>query len=147
MLEPLSQRECVNRLGSGCVGRVGLVAEGVPHVLPVNYASEATGRVVYRTMQGTLLSTVAGQQVVFEVDGFDRDRAVGWSVCVHGTAHEVSVPTASAARTLADHSLITWAPGLRDCWFAIEPDELTGRAIALNGDPSDLDGWIQGVVS
>jgi len=147
MLEPLSQRECIDRLGIGCVGRVGLVADGVPHVLPVNYASEATGLVVFRTMQGTLLSTVAGQRVVFEVDGFDRNHAMGWSVCVHGTAHEDSVPTASAARSLADRSLITWAPGPRDRWFTIEPDEITGRRVALSGDLSDLDGWIQGVVS
>ena len=147
MLEPLPQRECIDRLGSGCVGRVGLVADGVPHVLPVNYASEATGMVVFRTMQGTLLSTIAGQRVVFEIDGFDRQQAQGWSVCVHGTAREVSVPTAEAARSLAERSLISWAPGPRDRWFAIEPEEVTGRSVALSGDLSDLDGWIQGVVS
>ncbi len=71
-LEVLSQAECTAKLASGCVGRVGLIVDGAPHVLPVNYAADATGEVVYRTAGDSLLATVAGQSVVFEVDGFDE---------------------------------------------------------------------------
>ena len=60
-------------------------------MLPVNYAADATGKILYRTAGDSLLATVAGQSVVFEVDGFDENAKTGWSVCVHGQALEVFV--------------------------------------------------------
>jgi nitroimidazol reductase NimA-like FMN-containing flavoprotein (pyridoxamine 5'-phosphate oxidase superfamily) len=146
MFEHLTQRECVERLSTGRVGRVGLVLDGVPHVLPVNYTCDATGLVVFRTQDGTVLATIDRKAVVFEIDGFDASRAMGWSVCVHGTGREVFLPQAEAAQALSEQSLITWAPGPRDRWFSIVPDELTGRRVELSGDGC-ADGWIRGVVS
>jgi nitroimidazol reductase NimA-like FMN-containing flavoprotein (pyridoxamine 5'-phosphate oxidase superfamily) len=146
MFEHLSQSECLARLVAGRVGRVGVVVEDAPHVLPVNYSSDPTGVVVFRTAEGTLLTRVDGRAVVFEIDGFDTQKAIGWSVCVHGRGHEVTTPSATATRSLVDRGLISWAPGPRDRWFSITPDELTGRRVELTGDLSDL-GWIEGVVS
>jgi nitroimidazol reductase NimA-like FMN-containing flavoprotein (pyridoxamine 5'-phosphate oxidase superfamily) len=146
MFEPMSQSECIARLVAGRIGRVGVVVEEAPHVLPVNYTSMASGAVVFRTAEGSLLAQVDGRLVVFEIDGFDVKKAVGWSVCVHGRGHEVTTPDATATRALIDRGLISWAPGPRDRWFSITPDELTGRRVELTGDLSDL-GWIEGVVS
>ena len=91
-LEALSSAECIAKLSARCVGRVGLIAEGCPHVLPVNYAADATGEILYRTAAESLLATVGGKSVVFEVDGFDETAKSGWSVCVHGEAHERALP-------------------------------------------------------
>jgi len=145
-LDILSQAECTAKLASSCVGRVGLVAQGSPHILPVNYASDATGKVLYRTAGDSLLASVGGQPVVFEVDGFDEKTQTGWSVCVHGEAREVVVPRGPTASQLVDRAVVTWAPGPRDRWFAITPSEVTGRKLPMSG-VVDRQGWIEGVVS
>ncbi len=145
-LEVLSPAECTAKLSAGCVGRVGLIADGCPHVLPVNYASDATGQILYRTTGESLLARVEGQAVVFEVDGFDETSKTGWSVCVHGPAREVLVPRGPAASELVERAVVTWAPGRRDRWFSITPAELTGRKLPMTG-VADNHGWIEGVVS
>ncbi len=145
-LEALSSSECTAKLSAGCVGRVGLIAQGCPHVLPVNYASDATGEILFRTAAESLLATVGGQTVVFEVDGFDETAKTGWSVCVHGQAREVLVPQGPTAAQLVERGVVTWAPGPRDRWFAIAPAELTGRKLPMTG-VVDHHGWIEGVVS
>ena len=145
-LEALSADECTAKLSAGCVGRVGLIADGSPHVLPVNYAADATGEILYRTVAGSLLAGVGGQSVVFEVDGFDQSAKSGWSVCVHGEAREVVVPQGPAAAQLVERSVVTWAPGKRDRWIAITPAEVTGRRLPMSG-VADHPGWIEGVVS
>lgn len=144
-MDTLSETICTERLLAGVVGRVGFVHDGQVHVLPVNYAADATGEVMYRTQEGTGLATVGGQQVVFEIDGFDAASHTGWSVCVRGTAREVLVPTAPALRSLVERAVVSWAPGPRDRWIAISPDVVTGRQLPL----TDLarQGWIEGVVS
>jgi nitroimidazol reductase NimA-like FMN-containing flavoprotein (pyridoxamine 5'-phosphate oxidase superfamily) len=147
MLERLSERECISLLGTSCVGRVGFVIDDIPEVLPVNYACDATGLVVFRTIGGTLLSRVDGHRVVFEVDGIDEPVKAGWSVCVHGAAQEVFLSTATTAQTLADRSLISWAPGPRDRWFSIAPVEITGRRISFTEDITKFEGWFEGIVS
>ena len=98
MFEHMSQSECIARLVAGRIGRVGVVVEEAPHVLPVNYTSMSNGAVVFRTAEGSLLAQVDGRVVVFEVDGFDVKKAIGWSVCVHGRGHEVTTPDATATR-------------------------------------------------
>ena len=72
MFEPMSQSECIARLVAGRIGRVGVVVDEAPHVLPVNYTSMANGAVVFRTAEGTLLTQVDGRLVVFEIDGLHR---------------------------------------------------------------------------
>jgi nitroimidazol reductase NimA-like FMN-containing flavoprotein (pyridoxamine 5'-phosphate oxidase superfamily) len=145
-LKALSQPECAAKLAAGCVGRVGMIAGGWPHVLPVNYAADTTCEVLYRTVGESLLATVAGQSVVFEVDGFDEKAKTGWSVCVHGEAREVLAPQGPAALLLTERTVVTWAPGARDRWFAITPTEVTGRQLPMAG-VVDHNGWIEGVVS
>ena len=145
-IRSLTQTECTARLARGCVGRVGFVVDGHVHVLPVNYSADATGEVLYRTEEGALLASVGGSAVVFEIDGFDEQHKTGWSVCVHGTAHEVLVPRGPTASRLIERAVISWAPGARDRWFAIRPRELTGRQLPMSG-VADRNGWIEGVVS
>jgi nitroimidazol reductase NimA-like FMN-containing flavoprotein (pyridoxamine 5'-phosphate oxidase superfamily) len=147
MLEPLSEPECISLLGAGCVGRVGFSIDDEPEVLPVNYACDATGLVVFRTISGTLLSRVDGRSVVFEVDGIDEAAKAGWSVCVHGAAREVLLSTATAAQALADRNLISWAPGPRDRWFSITPVVITGRRIGFTDNITQFEGWFEGIVS
>jgi nitroimidazol reductase NimA-like FMN-containing flavoprotein (pyridoxamine 5'-phosphate oxidase superfamily) len=145
--EVLSRQECGALLSRGCVGRVGFVVGGRPQVLPVNYAADDAGVVVFRTSANSILMAVAMQAVVFEVDGLDEAHRTGWSVCVHGSAREITErddPIAERLRTLA---VIPWAPGHRQRWFAITPAEITGRRLPVQGMAEGLGGWYPGIPS
>jgi nitroimidazol reductase NimA-like FMN-containing flavoprotein (pyridoxamine 5'-phosphate oxidase superfamily) len=144
-LEVLGTEECLRLLADAVIGRVAFQAEGVPHLLPVNYAADADGTVVFRTAEHTVLQAVSGRPAVFEADGFDPVNHTGWSVCVRGIGREVTAGPDTAAQRLLELTVIPWAPGQRDRWFAISPDEVTGRRIPLVR-AADF-GWIPGVVS
>jgi uncharacterized protein len=138
--------DCLRLLTGGQIGRVGFVVSGHPHVLPVNYAADDDGAVVFRTAGHSVLTHVAGQSVVFEVDGFDERYDPGWSVCVQGLGREITDADDPAPRRLHDLSVITWAPGRRDRWFAIVAEKVTGRRLPLAAQAADF-GWVPGVVS
>jgi uncharacterized protein len=144
-LEELNAGECLYLLAGGSIGRVGFVSGALPHILPVNYAVDRDGSVVFRTTGRSVLAGVAGQMAVFEVDGYDEAHKVGWSVCVLGRAREITEPDDEAAQRLRQLSVVTWAPGQRDRWFAITPDQITGRRLPLEVSPRDF-GWLPGVV-
>jgi nitroimidazol reductase NimA-like FMN-containing flavoprotein (pyridoxamine 5'-phosphate oxidase superfamily) len=145
-LEVLPLGDCLWLLTGGCIGRVGFVVDGLPRVLPVNYAADTDGSVAFRTARDSMLARVAAQPAVFEVDGFDERSRTGWSVCVQGVGREITDADDPLGLRLHDLAVITWAPGLRDRWFTITPDEITGRRIPLTAVPADF-GWIPGVVS
>jgi uncharacterized protein len=68
-LEVLDRDECVELLTHGSfVGRVGLVVEGRPLVLPVNYMIDRD-TIVFCTAGGTKLNAIiGGADAAFEVD-------------------------------------------------------------------------------
>ena len=144
-LEVLGDEECLHLLGEGVIGRVGFQADGVLHVLPVNFAVDADGTVVFRTSGDGVLAGLAGRQAVFEVDGFDPTSRSGWSVCVRGMGRDIVAGRFRAVQHLLDLTVIPWAPGERDRWFAITPEEVSGRRIPIVR-AADF-GWIPGVVS
>lgn len=43
--------------------------------------------------------------------------------------------------------VIRWAPGHRQRWFAITPEEITGRRLPVQGMAEGLGGWYPGVPS
>jgi nitroimidazol reductase NimA-like FMN-containing flavoprotein (pyridoxamine 5'-phosphate oxidase superfamily) len=141
----LSSEECLALLVGVGIGRVGLELDGVPHVLPMNCAVDHDGTVVFRTAADSVLAQIAGRPVTFEIDGFDERTRTGWSVCVRGRGRDLGGATDRLARRLLELSVIPWAPGPRDCWFAIPPEEVMGRRIPLVQDATY--GWIPGVVS
>ena len=145
-LEVLTPGDCLYLLAGCSVGRAGFVVSGRPHVLPVNYAVDKDASVIFRTTDQSILTNVAGNQVAFEVDGFDERHRSGWSVCVHGVGREITDASDPAATRLRELSVVTWASGHRDRWFAITPEEITGRRLPLAATANDF-GWIPGIVS
>jgi len=74
------------------VGRVALIDQGEPVILPVNHAMDGEA-VVFRTARGSKLMAADNEMpVAFEVDGFDEDRRAGWSVVVRGKVTSVEEP-------------------------------------------------------
>ena len=140
-LEILSTADCISLLRTGRVGRVAFAADGLVHVIPVNYACDDKGHILFRTNASTLLNEVASLAVGFEVDSFDVFGRTGWSVCVHGVGHAITSPDDPAAAALRAAGLRSWAPGDRSKWLTIEPLEITGRRLDVNPTHAEGGWW------
>lgn len=122
-MERLSADECWRLLSRAEVGRLGLVVLDVVEIFPVNFAVEDR-RIVFRTAPGQkMLGLLLKGAVAFEIDGWD-DR-VAWSVLVKGTPK--LMPDSSETPKTERAGLEPWAPGRKDTYVLIEPDEVTGR--------------------
>jgi nitroimidazol reductase NimA-like FMN-containing flavoprotein (pyridoxamine 5'-phosphate oxidase superfamily) len=119
----LTLEECWSLLGDATIGRVAVVLDGKPHIVPVNYGL-AHDDVVFRTAAGTVLDAAEGTPVAFEVDGIDASARSGWSVCVHG--HSVAFSTTDSDQGVPVDS---WAPRHRDRWYRVVPEDVTGRRL------------------
>ena len=90
--EPLTRTECLTRLASVSVGRLGVTIRALPAILPVNHLLHDDA-VVIRSVEGSKLdAATAGAVVAFEADDHAVDGSWGWSVLVQGLAEEVTRP-------------------------------------------------------
>jgi uncharacterized protein len=133
-LQSLTTDECLFLIQESIVGRIGVVVEGRPIVLPINFrligVQQGAPRVVLRTRPGNVIDSAVGP-VALEVDAFDVHDRTGWSVLVQGELRRVD---ASYAPAVAELDPGPWI-GDRGSWLLIDPDEITGRRLA----PGDLD--------
>ncbi len=91
VFEALDAEQCRTLLSSHNVGRVAVSIDALPVILPVNYAVDGDD-IVFRTTPGTKLSAALLKTVVaFEVDEYEPNGDVGWSVLVQGRATELDV--------------------------------------------------------
>jgi len=128
-IEKLTRDECVSLLATEEVGRIGVVVAQHPHVIPVNYVLDGEA-IVFRTDVGTKLDGMTRSPIAFEVDHFDRRERRGWSVVVHGWAHEVTTLDApDLLGRVAGLPLDTWAPGERPYLVRLAPLSITGRRV------------------
>ena len=136
--QELTKGECFELLAREQLGRVAVVDDRGPIVLPVNFVLDRH-MVVFRTDEGTKLdAAIRGSRVAFEIDGTDAAAHTGWSVMVRGEAVEVTDP-AELAR-LRRLPLSPWAPGAKSRYVRILPAALTGRRILRPGDPGSPHG-------
>ena len=128
-LEPLSQEECMERLASQSIGRLGFVDEDGPIVLPVNYRLDR-GTVIVRTAPGAKLDAAARRDVVaFEVDDVDPGTDEPWSVLVRGRAAQMWTPgEVGAAQALGLRPAAGAGVGEQQ-YIRIDPHTVTGRRI------------------
>jgi nitroimidazol reductase NimA-like FMN-containing flavoprotein (pyridoxamine 5'-phosphate oxidase superfamily) len=129
-LESLGREECIALLAGSVVGRLGLLVDGRPEILPVNYALDGEV-VVFRTGTGTVLNQAALAVVAFEADRFDDAGQTGWSVLVQGVAQDVGSAIDRNSERFRSLTLVSWAPGSKERWFSIRPDRITGRRISV----------------
>jgi uncharacterized protein len=131
--QELTKSECFELLAREHVGRVAVIDDHGPVVVPVNFVLDRH-MVVFRTDEGTKLDAASrGSRVAFEIDGIDAVAHTGWSVLVRGEAVEVIDP-AELAR-LRKLRLTPWAPGAKTRYVRILPTALTGRRISASGGP------------
>jgi nitroimidazol reductase NimA-like FMN-containing flavoprotein (pyridoxamine 5'-phosphate oxidase superfamily) len=135
-LEVLAREECVALMEKAVIGRIVFTSGALPAVQPVNFVLDHDNSVIIRTGEGSKLSAAARDAVVaFEVDDFDVDERIGWSVIVTGRARVVRDPEERAR--LADSDLQPWVPSRRDHFIRIEPEFVSGRRIT-RGAPTPV---------
>ena len=126
-IEILSDRDCVKLLRSHDLGRIALVDREVrPLIFPVNYFFDE-GVIVFRTAPGAKLDLAPGAHVGFEIDGWDADQGVGWSVLVKGIAHDITHPRGAPTGRMRFWPVHPVAPGSREHWVGIWANEISGR--------------------
>jgi len=125
--EVMSDKDCWELLASEEVGRVAEVIDGRVEIFPVNYALDGDG-IIFRTNAGRKLSGVLSGEVAFEVDCIDKDARVGWSVVVHGEAHDISRFDTSGRQSAVQ----AWS-GQKDYLVRIRPISMTGRRVSPPG--------------
>jgi uncharacterized protein len=128
-VEELSRERCLELLRDQVVGRLAVVIGGRPDIMPVNYLLDGEG-VVIRTAAGTKLDAASGAPVAFEVDEVDRDLRSGWSVVIHGIAHEIrSLGRDEITARLMSLPVDPWAGVDKPFLLRIAPLSITGRSI------------------
>jgi nitroimidazol reductase NimA-like FMN-containing flavoprotein (pyridoxamine 5'-phosphate oxidase superfamily) len=130
-LETLPREECLDLLGARLVGRIAVIVDGGPVVVPVNYRLvEARGTtpgvwIALRTRPGNVIDQAA-DDVALEIDSIDTAHHEGWSVLVRGTLHQLD-PDAAHIRDGFDPQ--PWLGDQRGVWLLIEPFAITGRRL------------------
>lgn len=125
----IEEDECIRLLGTQQVGRLGFLSGGTAEILPINYAM-AGDEVVFSTAVGSKLNGVMRSQVVFEIDEVHTESRSGWSVVVHGRAHEVTERDAPALiERMRAARIEPWSEGAKPHLVRIVPHYITGRRI------------------
>jgi len=126
-LEVIEEAECWALVASRSVGRLGVAIKNRPDIFPVNYRV-IDGALILRTAPGVKLAAATlGVAIAFEVDDFDEVTHHGWSVVIHGTAHELE-GLEELMEAEASHPA-TWANSRKDRFVRIEVEEISGRRI------------------
>jgi hypothetical protein len=125
-LEEIPEAECLEILGKNSLGRIAFASQGQQEIFPVNYALRGD-TVVMRTAPGTKLSYAPGSQVAFEIDDYDYEQGLGWSVVVHGVAYDVTDAGDDFSWSARGASVTPLAPGDKVHRLAIKRDLISGR--------------------
>lgn len=131
-VEELPYEECLGLLRERSVGRIAVVVNEFPIVLPVNYRLVETSGptwVALRTRPGNVIEQ-APMNVAFEIDSIDVPHEQAWSVLIRGTLHHVD-PDAAGFRERFDPA--PWLTDERDAWLVIEPFFISGRRLHVAG--------------
>lgn len=126
-LQVLSRWECIALLASAPIGRIVFTDRALPAVQPVNFLLDGEA-IVIRTGVGSKLAAAASNAIVaFEADDVDAQMRTGWSVTAVGHARAVDDPEEIVR--LSRLPLAPWAPGSRDHFIVVDPEQLSGRRI------------------
>jgi nitroimidazol reductase NimA-like FMN-containing flavoprotein (pyridoxamine 5'-phosphate oxidase superfamily) len=129
----LPELDCWELLRQEEFGRLAFHLVNEVHIVPINYVVHR-GRLVFRTAEGSkLLGITMNQDVAFEIDHYDKQRAV--SVVVRGTARELQGEEADQAEHLP---LRPWVPTAKFSIVEIKPVEVTGRLFRLDRPWTDM---------
>ena len=134
-LEIIPPDECRALLRADSVGRLAVIDGGTPFVFPVNYVVDGEA-VVFRSADGTKVSSGTRHPVAFEVDVIDRQHRTGWSVVVTGRLEEVTQFDSATLERVQALPVEPWAGGDRPHWMRLVPTRISGRRIPARPEAS-----------
>jgi nitroimidazol reductase NimA-like FMN-containing flavoprotein (pyridoxamine 5'-phosphate oxidase superfamily) len=121
----LSDRECWARLRDEAYGRLAVIGADGPVIYPIN-ALVDHGSIVFRTHEGLKLDAMrADPRVSFEVDGWEPEHSMAWSVIVAGTAREVT--RMHEGLDVTELGVTPWQAGPKPIFIRIVPTAISGR--------------------
>jgi hypothetical protein len=124
-LTPLDRPTCLALLMTQHVGRL-IIDAAEPVIRVVNYTAREHV-IIFRSDPGPQIDAIRDRPVTFEADMFDERTRSGWSVVVHGVAHDLAGKLAGLG--LSGVNVDTWAPGPKNCWMGITIEEVSGRLL------------------
>ena len=137
-IEELTESECWTLLRSAEVGRLAVSIGDHPDIFPINHFIDGN-TVLFRSGAGTkLAAAVLGRAVAFEVDGYEVDDGVAWSVVVKGKARQIE--NMFEFLDAEQLPLFPWHIGPKPNIVRIEPDEITGRRFYAAGRVTPAEG-------
>jgi nitroimidazol reductase NimA-like FMN-containing flavoprotein (pyridoxamine 5'-phosphate oxidase superfamily) len=131
----LSLDDCLDYLDAHHVGRIAILTDTGPVIVPVNYRlvrASGLNWIAFRTRLGGLLDRTSAH-VAFEIDHIDDSTKSGWSVLVRGTLQEVD-PDAADFRGRFDSE--PWVVD-RNSWMIVQPYRIEGRHLQTRPSPAD----------
>ena len=129
-LEEISESECLRLLRRHSLGRIAVVVDEKPQIFPVNYALQDR-IIVFRTAPGTKLSYAPSSNVSFEIDEYNPESGVGWSVMVQGVARDATTALDDPSWKASGAMPHPVAPGVRTHRVAIDSQTITGRRFRI----------------
>lgn len=135
----LDRDECLRLLAGDEMGRLAFVSGNGAMVVPVNYALDGDA-VVFRTDPGSKFDQGTRARASFEIDCFDRERRIGWSVVATGRLEEVTPYDATTFHRVRRAAVDPWAGGEKRHWMRLVPDRVTGRRVSREPDMSHPEG-------
>lgn len=133
--EILDSATCWSLIGRQDFGRLAVSVAGRPDIFPVNFIVD-DGTIVFRSAEGSKLASMAiNSAVAFEVDSYDAQTNVAWSVVVHGQARLVhNSPTEERLQSLP---LFPWNTAPKNRLVQIDVHEISGRRFVAEGKRAD----------
>ncbi len=143
VLNSLSSDECYALLSDGHVGRLGVMIDGYPVIIPVNYAMDGFV-IVFHSRPGNKLDHLQYANVTFQADHVDDVARTGWSVLVRGQAEVVgSHHSETIVNATAEAPVQAWVPGTEGHSVRVIPHGISGRRITS----TDEKGWHLGTAA
>jgi nitroimidazol reductase NimA-like FMN-containing flavoprotein (pyridoxamine 5'-phosphate oxidase superfamily) len=129
LLEELSEEVCLDLLRAYDVGRIAVVVEGDPVVVPINYLAvdrDGEPAIVLRTRRGNVIDS-GSTRAALQIDGIDPVHQCGWSVLARGVLRHLDDDAIAA---LEEHPRArSWLGATRDTWLVIEHLRISGRRL------------------
>jgi len=126
-LEVLDRDECIRRLRTVPIARIGLSMQALPVILPVNFVVDGDEIVIRTNVGAKVEAALQGTVVALEVDEYDTIGHTGWSVLVRGRTRLVEDP--AEIDRLHGLWVRAWGTPHTDRWMTIAMEIVTGRRI------------------
>ena len=125
IMEDLNEAECLDLLASHHFGRIGVVVDGQPIILPVNYVFD-DGRVAIQDRPGHQADRCRPGPGGFRSRRHRRALGPAGACLVTGVGYEVTDALDDDERSATRRFPVdTWAPGQKTRWIRIEPESIT----------------------